>query len=157
MEQEKDLVEIWTDGASKGNPGPGGWGAFLKWQGKTRVFTKELCGGNISCTNNQMELTAPTEALRLLKRPCKVILHTDSQYVQKGITMWIHGWKKNNWRTKAGEPVKNAELWKELERETHEHEIEWKWVKGHAGIEGNEMADILANRGVEEALKKARK
>ena len=112
MEQEKDLVEIWTDGASKGNPGPGGWGAFLKWQGKTRVFTKELCGGNISCTNNQMELTAPTEALRLLKRPCKVILHTDSQYVQKGITMWIHGWKKNNWRTKAGEPVKNAELWK---------------------------------------------
>ncbi len=144
---KEDVIEIWTDGASKGNPGVGGWGAFLKWKG----HTKELWGGNPSCTNNQMELTAPTEALKLLKRPCKVILYTDSQYVQNGITKWIHGWMKKGWKSSTNTPVKNVELWKALYAETQKHNIEWKWVKGHDGIEGNEMADMLANRGAEEA------
>lgn len=145
----KDVVEIWTDGASKGNPGPGGWGAWLKWKEKTLP----LCGGSASTTNNQMELLAPISALRMLKRPCRIILYTDSKYVQQGMTGWIFGWEKNGWKTKDRKPVKNAELWKELLELSRKHEITWEWVKGHDGIEGNEMADQLANKGVEPYLK----
>lgn len=144
------VVEIWTDGASKGNPGPGGWGAYLKY-GR---HTKEMCGGEILTTNNQMELTGPITALKQLKRPCKVILYTDSRYVQQGMTVWLKGWIRNNWKTKDNKPVKNVELWKELVQVASPHEIEWVWVKGHDGIEGNEKADALANQGVEEVMAK---
>ncbi len=146
--KESRIVEIWTDGASKGNPGPGGWGALLRY-GK---HEKELCGGSVSTTNNKMELLGPINALRTLKRPCRIILHTDSKYVVEGITKWIHGWLKNDWKNSQKQPVKNEELWKELYALTQLHEIEWQWVKGHAGIEGNERADGLANKGVEQAL-----
>jgi ribonuclease HI len=137
-------VHVFTDGACKGNPGPGGWGALLKYDGKER----EIFGGERTTTNNRMELTAVIEAHAALKRPCRVILHTDSQYVQKGITEWINGWKARGWRTAAKEPVKNADLWKKLDEVVRTHEIDWVWVKGHAGHEGNERADALANRGV---------
>ncbi len=138
-------VHIYTDGACKGNPGPGGWGALLRFGGEER----EMCGGEFSTTNNRMELTAVIEALAALKRPSRVVLHTDSQYVQKGITEWIHGWKARGWRTAGKTPVKNADLWKRLDELAAGHEIEWKWVRGHAGHDGNERADGLANRGVE--------
>jgi ribonuclease HI len=138
-------VHIYTDGACKGNPGPGGWGALLSHEGGER----EIFGGEASTTNNRMELTAVIEALAALKRPCRVVLHTDSQYVMKGITEWIHGWKARGWRTASKEPVKNVDLWKRLEAETARHEIEWKWVRGHTGNDGNERADALANRGCE--------
>jgi ribonuclease HI len=138
-------VNIYTDGACKGNPGPGGWGAVLEYDGKER----ELFGGEPATTNNRMELTAVIEALRALKRPSRVVLHTDSQYVQKGITEWIKGWKARGWRTAAKEPVKNADLWKLLDEEVKPHEIEWVWVRGHSGHNGNERADALANKGVE--------
>jgi len=138
-------VHIYTDGACKGNPGPGGWGALLRFDGEER----EMFGGEPATTNNRMELTAVIEALAALKRPCRVVLHTDSQYVQKGITEWIHGWKARAWRTAAKEPVKNVDLWKQLDALVGGHEIEWKWVRGHAGHEGNERADALANRGCE--------
>ena len=144
MESETGTIHIYTDGACKGNPGKGGWGAILEVDGKER----ELFGGEPVTTNNRMELTAVIEALAALKRPCRVVLHTDSQYVQKGITEWIHGWKARGWRTAAREPVKNVDLWKKLDEVVRAHEIDWKWVKGHAGDAGNERADALANKGV---------
>lgn len=140
-------VEIYTDGACKGNPGPGGWGAVLTCEGRER----ELCGGEPETTNNRMELTAVIEALRALRQPSHVTLHTDSQYVQKGITEWIHSWKAKGWRTAARAPVKNVDLWKALDELASQHRIDWRWVKGHAGHDGNERADALANRGVVEA------
>ena len=138
-------IHIYTDGACKGNPGPGGWGAVLEPGGKER----EIFGGEPATTNNRMELTAVIEALAALRRPCRVILHTDSQYVQKGITEWINGWKARGWRTSAKEPVKNVDLWKKLDDVVRSHHIDWVWVKGHAGDAGNERADALANKGVE--------
>ncbi|AJP58156.1 ribonuclease HI [Pandoraea vervacti] len=138
-------VEIYTDGACKGNPGPGGWGALLV-AGKHR---KEMFGGEANTTNNRMELLAVIRALEALNKPCHVVLHTDSQYVQKGISEWIHGWKARGWKTAAKEPVKNADLWQTLDAVSQKHDIDWRWVKGHAGHDGNEAADQLANRGVE--------
>ncbi len=140
-----DVVEIFTDGACKGNPGPGGWGALLRLGAKE----KELCGGEPLTTNNRMELTAVIRALEALKRRSKVKLHTDSQYVQKGISEWITGWKKRGWKTADKKPVKNVDLWLELDQLSTQHDIEWLWVKGHAGHEGNERADVLANQGCE--------
>lgn len=145
-----NAVTIYTDGACKGNPGPGGWGALLL-SGDTE---KEMFGGELATTNNRMELTAVIEALTALKRPCNVTLYLDSEYVRKGITEWIHGWKARGWRTAAKQPVKNVELWQKLDAVVIQssHQITWKWVKGHAGDPGNERADALANRGVELAL-----
>jgi ribonuclease HI len=140
-------VEIWTDGACKGNPGWGGWGALLR-QGK---HEKTLCGGEPDTTNNRMELMAVIEALRALKRPCDVIVHTDSQYVQRGMSEWLVNWKRRGWRTADKKPVKNADLWQELDRLVGQHELRWTWVRGHAGDDGNERADELANLGVEQA------
>ena len=139
-------VVIYTDGACKGNPGPGGWGVFLK----SGVHEKELWGGEAVTTNNRMELMAVIEALSALKRPCEVMLFLDSEYVRKGITEWIHGWKAKGWKTAAKQPVKNADLWQRLDALVSGggHKIEWKWVKGHAGDPGNERADALANRGL---------
>jgi ribonuclease HI len=148
--QNDEAVEIWTDGACKGNPGPGGWGVLLKMG----VIEKTLHGGEPLTTNNRMEMLAVIEALGALKRPCKVLLHVDSQYVMKGMTEWIHGWKQRGWRTADKKPVKNADLWQRMEQEVAKHTITWKWVKGHAGDPGNERADLLANRGVEEARAK---
>jgi len=140
-----DKVEIFTDGACKGNPGPGGWGALLV-AGDAR---KELFGGETATTNNRMELKAVIEALTALTRPCQIVLYTDSQYVQKGISEWIHGWKARGWKTAARAPVKNADLWQALDAAQARHRIDWRWVKGHAGHPGNECADGLANRGVQ--------
>ncbi|MEN3365497.1 MAG: ribonuclease [Burkholderiales bacterium] len=139
-----EKVEIFTDGACKGNPGRGGWGALLV----AGESTKELFGGELNTTNNRMELRAVIEALGVLKRPCEVVVHTDSQYVQKGISEWIHGWKARGWKTAAKEPVKNVDLWQALDEAQARHTIQWRWVKGHAGHEGNERADALANLGV---------
>ena len=146
-------VQIYTDGACKGNPGPGGWGAWLK-SGETE---KELFGGELNTTNNRMELQAVIEGLGALKRPCKVTLYLDSQYVRMGITEWIRGWKVKGWRTSTGQPVKNVELWQQVDKLVSQggHQIEWRWVKGHAGDPGNERADALANKGVEKALGRA--
>jgi len=143
-------VVIYTDGACKGNPGPGGWGAWLK----SGTSEKDLFGGELNTTNNRMELTAVIEGLAALKRPCKVLLYLDSQYVRKGITEWIRGWKAKGWVTASKEPVKNVELWKRLDALVNEggHQIEWRWVKGHSGDPGNERADMLANKGVDKAL-----
>jgi len=138
------VVEIYADGACKGNPGPGGWGVLLR----TGRAEKELYGGEAATTNNRMELTAVIRALESLKRPCKVRLYTDSQYVQKGISSWIHDWKRRAWRTADKKPVKNIDLWQRLDALAHEHEIEWHWVRGHAGHPENERADALANRAV---------
>lgn len=140
-----EKVEIYTDGACKGNPGRGGWGAWLK----SGDNEKELFGGEPDTTNNRMELKAVIEALMSLRRPCNIIVHTDSQYVQKGISEWIHGWKKRGWKTAAKAPVKNVDLWQALDAAQHTHTIEWRWVRGHAGDIGNERADALANRGVD--------
>ncbi|MAM85882.1 ribonuclease HI [Allohahella sp. A8] len=137
-------ITIYTDGACKGNPGPGGWGAVLQFQGKQ----KELFGGAPDVTNNQMELTAAVEALNALTEPCRVELYTDSQYVRQGITSWIHGWKKKGWKNSAGKPVKNQELWMALEAATGRHDVQWHWVKGHSGHPLNDLADALANKGV---------
>lgn len=142
---DKKVVEIYTDGACKGNPGIGGWGALLKYAGHER----EIFGGEKLTTNNRMELLAAIRALESLKRPCKVHLHTDSVYVQKGINEWMDAWKIRNWLTSARKPVKNEDLWKLLDHLAQQHEIEWYWVRGHAGNDGNERADALANRGVE--------
>jgi len=138
-------VHVYTDGACKGNPGKGGWGALLKYGDRTR----ELFGGEAHTTNNRMELTAVICALEALNRQCRIKLHTDSKYVQQGITAWIHDWKKRGWKTAAKKPVKNADLWRQLDELAGQHEIEWIWVKGHSGHDGNERADELANRGVE--------
>jgi ribonuclease HI len=142
---QESLVEIYTDGACKGNPGVGGWGVFLKSGDQVR----ELFGGEAATTNNRMELTAVIRALESLRRPCQIRLHTDSKYVQQGISAWIHSWKKRGWKTADNKPVKNMDLWKVLDELAAKHEIEWLWVKGHVGHEGNERADELANRGVE--------
>jgi ribonuclease HI len=148
---EGDAVEIWTDGACKGNPGPGGWGALLKYLDHER----ELFGGEAPTTNNRMELTAVIEALGSLKRQCRVFLHTDSQYVQLGITEWMPSWVRRGWRTADGKPVKNADLWQRLQAVAARHDVEWRWVRGHAGDPGNERADQLANRGVESVSQSA--
>ena len=145
------LVEIYTDGACKGNPGAGGWGALLEYDGRTR----ELFGGEAHTTNNRMELTAVIRALEALRGPRRVKLHTDSQYVQLGISEWIHDWKKRGWRTAAKKPVKNEDLWRRLDELRQLHDIEWLWVKGHAGHPGNERADELANQGVASLAGKA--
>jgi ribonuclease HI len=140
----EEAVEIFSDGACRGNPGPGGWGALLRAKG----VEKELWGGEADTTNNRMELTAVIRALEALKRPSRVRLYTDSQYVQKGISQWIHGWKRNGWRTADKKDVKNADLWRELDELAQKHRIEWHWVKGHAGHPENERADQLANKGI---------
>ena len=141
-----ECVDIYTDGACRGNPGPGGWGAILRLGGRE----KELWGGDPATTNNRMELTAVIRALEALKRPVSARVHTDSQYVINGIRDWIHGWKRNGWRTADKKPVKNAELWQALDGLTAGHALEWIWVKGHAGHPENERADALANRGIDE-------
>lgn len=143
--QELEHVEIFTDGACKGNPGVGGWGALLRTGGRTR----EMLGGAAHTTNNRMELTAVIEALAALRRPCQVQLHTDSQYVQQGMNSWLANWKRRGWLTADKKPVKNADLWQRLDDLASRHRIEWIWVRGHAGHDGNEQADRLANRGVE--------
>jgi ribonuclease HI len=141
-----DIVEIYTDGACKGNPGPGGWGALLVYKGNER----ELWGGEAVTTNNRMELMAAIRALEALKRSCQVRIVTDSEYVMRGITEWLRGWKARGWKTAAKQPVKNADLWQALDAQVARHEVEWEWVRGHTGHHGNERADQLANRGVDE-------
>ena len=138
-------IEIYTDGACRGNPGVGGWGASIHYLDTS----KELFGGSHETTNNQMEMQAVIEGLKALKEPCNITLYTDSKYVMDGITNWIHGWKQNDWKTANKKPVKNKELWQELDGLVSKHNIEWKWVKGHAGIPGNERADELANLGID--------
>ena len=145
MANETPII-IYTDGACRGNPGPGGWGALLQ----AGPHEKALCGGDAHTTNNRMELTAVIRALEAMKRPVRARVHTDSQYVQKGISEWIHGWKRNGWKTSDKKPVKNADLWQELDALAAKHRIDWLWVKGHAGDPGNERADALANRGIDE-------
>ena len=142
------MIEIFTDGACRGNPGPGGWGVLLR-AGK---HEKELWGGEAHTTNNRMEMTAVIEALKALKKPSEVVLTTDSQYVRKGITEWIEGWKRKNWTTAAKKPVKNVELWQEIDALAATHQIDWRWVKGHSGHSENERVDDLANRGIDELL-----
>ena len=139
-------VEIFTDGACKGNPGPGGWGALLRYSG----IEKSLYGGEKETTNNRMELMAAIEGLNALRETCEVTITTDSQYVRKGITEWLANWKRNGWRTAAKEPVKNADLWQRLDEQNQRHQVSWRWVKGHSGHRENEIADGLANRGIEE-------
>lgn len=139
------VVEIFTDGACKGNPGPGGWGAVLRYGDNE----KQIFGGEANTTNNRMELMAAIEALAVLKRACDVKLTTDSQYVRKGITEWMKNWKRNGWKTAAKQPVKNADLWQRLDEEVRRHNVQWHWVKGHSGHPENELADELANRGAE--------
>lgn len=139
------MVEIYTDGACGGNPGPGGWGALLKYG----TVVKEIYGYQLETTNNQMEVLAAIEALKLLKKPCRIKLYTDSKYLQKGITEWIHNWQKNNWLKSDNKPVKNVELWRNLQQQIAKHDIMWVWVKGHADNEGNNIADSLATRGKE--------
>ncbi|MES2033954.1 MAG: ribonuclease HI [Pseudomonadota bacterium] len=141
-------VVIYTDGACRGNPGPGGWGAILQSNGKV----KEIRGGDLATTNNRMELMAAIRALEALTKPCKVELHTDSQYVKNGVTTWIHGWKARGWKTADKSPVKNEDLWKRLDLARSRHEVDWRWVKGHSGHELNDRADELARRGMKDAL-----
>jgi ribonuclease HI len=141
-------VEIYCDGACRGNPGPGGWGALLR----SGTNEKRLYGSARETTNNRMELTGALEGLRALKQGCEVVVWTDSEYVKKGMTEWLPGWKARGWRTAAKAPVKNADLWQALEIEAARHQIDWRWIKGHAGHEGNEIADQLANQGINEML-----
>jgi len=147
-EKQSELVVIYADGACKGNPGPGGWGAWISMGG----HSKELCGGEPVTTNNRMELMAVIRALQALKRACDVKVYTDSVYVQKGMTEWIGAWKKRGWRTADKKPVKNDDLWQELDAIAQQHTVEWLWVKGHAGDAGNERADALANQGVDQVM-----
>ena len=146
MTNEVVDIQIFTDGACRGNPGPGGWGVILR----SGSHEKELFGGEQSTTNNRMELRAAIEGLAALKRPSRVTVTTDSQYVKQGITQWIEGWKRNQWRTSAKKPVKNQDLWQLLDELTSRHEVTWEWVKGHSGHPDNELADALANRGIDE-------
>jgi ribonuclease HI len=139
-------VELFTDGACRGNPGPGGWGVLMRYGDSE----KELYGGEAHTTNNRMELLAVIEGLAALKRPCAVAITTDSQYVKNGITQWIHNWKRNGWKTAAKKPVKNDDLWKRLDQAVARHDVSWHWVKGHAGHAENERADALANRGIDD-------
>ena len=139
-------VEIYTDGACRGNPGPGGWGVVLEWGDHRRT----LHGGELETTNNRMELTAAIEALNALTRPCEVLLHTDSKYVMDGIGSWMPNWKKRGWKTASKKPVKNQDLWQALDEAQSRHDVTWKWVKGHSGNDGNEEADRLANLGIDE-------
>jgi ribonuclease HI len=143
-----DVVEIFTDGACRGNPGPGGWGAVLRYKGTE----KELCGAEADTTNNRMELTAAIKALESLKRRCRVSLTTDSVYVRSGITEWMHGWKKKNWMTASKKAVKNIDLWQQLDQVSSQHDIEWHWVKGHSGHRENDRADALANLAIDRLL-----
>ncbi len=143
-----DKVEIYTDGACRGNPGPGGWGVLLRSNGKE----KELLGAEENTTNNRMELMAAIAGLEQLKRPCEIVLTTDSNYVKKGISEWLPQWKKRNWKTAAKKPVLNVDLWKRLEKATLVHQIDWRWVKGHSGHEENERVDQLANRAIDEMM-----
>ena len=141
-------VIIYTDGACRGNPGPGGWGALIRFDS----VEKEIFGGQANTTNNQMELSAAIEGLSILTEPCNVELFTDSKYVMDGLTQWIQNWKKNNWRTAAKKDVKNKELWQKLDQLITEHQVQWHWVKGHSGDAGNEAADLLANKGIDSIL-----
>jgi len=143
----EQIVNIWTDGACKGNPGLGGWGALLR----SGNHQRELFGGEAATTNNRMELQAVIQALKVLKRPCQVVVHTDSTYVQKGMSEWLANWKCRQWRTADKKPVKNADLWQQLDALVAQHEVRWQWVRGHAGDAGNERADQLANQGVMQA------
>ncbi|EEP68795.1 ribonuclease HI [Kingella oralis] len=143
MTQDK-TVTLYTDGACKGNPGKGGWGVLMRYGS----HEKELFGGEAHTTNNRMELTAIIQGLAALKRPCAVVIYTDSQYVKNGMEKWIHGWKKNGWKTASKQPVKNEDLWQQLDRLAAQHQIQWQWVRGHAGHAENERADALANQGV---------
>ena len=142
-------VYLYTDGACKGNPGAGGWGVLLRYG----THEKELFGGEAQTTNNRMELTAVLFGLKTLNRPCDVVICTDSQYVKNGMESWIHNWKKNGWKTAGRQPVKNADLWQQLDEQVARHRVRWQWVKGHAGHTENERADAVANRGVEQALR----
>lgn len=153
MTATKPAVVIYTDGACSGNPGPGGWGAILI----SGTHRKEMSGGEGETTNNRMELMAAITALEALKHPSRVDLHTDSEYVKNGISQWIHGWKTNGWKTTAKKPVKNAELWQRLDAARHKHQVEWHWVRGHAGHAENERADELAREGMKPYLKNARR
>lgn len=143
-----NIVEIYTDGACRGNPGPGGWGASLRYNGKQ----KDLYGSEQETTNNRMELMAVIQALESLSRPCAVKVYTDSKYVLEGMTKWLPGWKKRGWKTSAKKPVKNVELWQRLDTIVQVNDVSWQWVKGHSGDDGNEYADMLANRGIDEML-----
>lgn len=145
-------VVIYTDGACRGNPGPGGWGVVLRYKG----VSKELCGGEAQTTNNRMELTAAIQALETLNRDCKILLNTDSTYVLKGITEWLPVWKQRGWKTADRKPVKNEDLWRRLDAAIARHDIEWRWIKGHSGEEGNEQADKLANLGIDAVLNAAK-
>ncbi len=143
---DPDTVDIYTDGACSGNPGPGGWGVLLRWRDSER----ELFGGEPDTTNNRMELMAAIQALETLKQPVRARLHTDSTYVKDGITKWIHNWKKKGWKTASRKPVKNVDLWQRLEQAVSRHDVEWRWIRGHTGHVENERADALARQGVEE-------
>jgi len=147
---EKKVVEIYTDGACRGNPGVGGWGALLHYDG----IEKRLYGSAKDTTNNRMELMGSIAALQALKKPCSVVLWTDSQYVKKGISEWLTGWKAKGWRTSANQPVKNQDLWQLLDEQAARHQVDWRWIKGHAGHYGNEVADQLANQAIDELLGK---
>lgn len=146
---QEPQVDVWTDGACKGNPGPGGWGVLLK----SGRHEKTLSGGEPDTTNNRMELMAVIQALNILKQRCRVVVHTDSQYVQKGMTEWLQGWKRRGWKTADKKPVKNADLWQQLDSLVGCHDVRWQWVRGHAGDPGNERADQLANEGVSKVLR----
>jgi ribonuclease HI len=147
----KDIVEIFTDGACRGNPGPGGWGALLRYKGTE----KSISGAEAQTTNNRMELTAAIEALASLKRPCRVSLTTDSQYVKKGVNEWMADWKRRGWKTADKKPVKNVDLWQRLDEASRRHTVEWHWVRGHTGHVENELVDALANRAIDELLLRA--
>jgi len=151
--QASEAVEIYTDGACRGNPGPGGWGAVLRYQGRER----EIYGAEPHTTNNRMELMAAIRALETLKRPCRVIISTDSQYLQKGVTEWLPNWIRRNWKTSAGKPVKNLDLWQRLLKALERHQVQWEWVRGHSGHPENERADALANRAIDEMLQRSSK
>lgn len=146
MNQHNDRVELYTDGACRGNPGPGGWGVLLSFRG----HEKEMHGGETETTNNRMELMAAIRGLEALTKPCDVTLYTDSKYVMQGITEWISNWKTSGWKTSARKPVKNVDLWQRLDQARDRHNVEWIWVRGHSGHDGNERADALANRGIDE-------